>query len=79
MSDAAVLVFVVLTFAVLVTAHVAIVFGLARHEPRWHAAVAFFVPPLAPYWGFGARMRARSIVWCVAFALYVIARVVARS
>lgn len=79
MSDAAVLVFAVLTFAVLVTAHVTLVFGLARREPRWRAAVAFFVPPLAPYWGLGERMRVRSIIWCVAFALYVIARVVAHS
>lgn len=79
MSDGTVLVFVVLTFAVLVTAHVAIVFGLARHEPRWRAAVAFFVPPLAPYWGFRERMRVRSIIWGVAFLLYVIALLGART
>lgn len=76
MSDTVVVVVAVLTFAVLITAHLALVLGLALREPRWHAAVAFVVPPLAPYWGFRENMRVRSIVWGAAFVVYVIVRAI---
>jgi hypothetical protein len=78
-SDTLIIAFVVLTFAGLLTAHVAIVFGLAFREPRWRAAVAFVVPPLAPYWAFREHLRVRSILWGVAFVLYLIARLAGRS
>jgi hypothetical protein len=63
-----------LAFAVLVTAHVAIVAGLARRAPRWRAAVALVVPPLAPYWGW-TRLRRWSLTWVVAVAVYAVVRV----
>jgi hypothetical protein len=36
------------------------------------ALVALLVPPLAPWWAWQARLRARTIVWGAALALYAI-------
>jgi hypothetical protein len=66
----------VLAFAVVVTAHVTLVAGLAWRAPRWRALVAFVVPPLAPYWGWSA-LRLRSVVWLVGAVAYAVLRVVA--
>ncbi|HEX9295908.1 MAG TPA: hypothetical protein VF881_08730 [Polyangiaceae bacterium] len=60
----------VLAFATLVTVHVAIVFGLAKEQPRWRAAVAFFVPPLAPYWALRGGMKVRGGIWIGSVILY---------
>jgi len=51
-------------------AHGTLVVGLARRHPRWRAAAALVVPPLAPWWGRGAGLRVPTIVWCAALALY---------
>ena len=59
-----------LAFATLVTVHVAIVFGLWQRYPRWHAAVAFFVPPLAPYWALRDGMVVRGGIWIGCVILY---------
>jgi len=59
-------------------AHGALVVGLARRHPRWRAAAALVVPPLAPWWGRRAGLRIATIVWCAALALYA-AGVVALS
>jgi hypothetical protein len=64
----------ILAFATGVTAHVAIAAGLVRQAPRARAAVAFFVPPLAPVWAAKANMRAWAIVWVASATLYVLAR-----
>ena len=66
----------VLAFAVLVTAHVALVVGLAARAPRWRARVALAVPPLAPYWGWGT-LRRRSVLWVASAVVYGVLRVVA--
>jgi hypothetical protein len=65
---------VVLSFATLVTAHVTLVFGLARRAPRWRAAVAAVVAPLAPFWGLQARMLVRAGLWIASALAYAIAR-----
>jgi hypothetical protein len=65
---------VVLSFATLVTAHVTLVFGLARRAPRWRAAVAALVAPLAPFWGIKARMLARAGLWIASAVVYLVAR-----
>jgi hypothetical protein len=65
-----------LAFAVVVTAHLTLVAGLAWRAPRWRALVALVVPPLAPYWGWDG-LRQRSVVWLAAAAVYVVLRVVA--
>jgi hypothetical protein len=69
---------VVLTFATLVTCHVALVAGLARREPRVRALVAFFAPPVAPVYGARAGMRVRSAAWAVSAVAYVALRIAAR-
>lgn len=70
MRDAAIYIGLVLAFATLITVHVAIVFGLAYHHPRWHALVAFFVPPLAPYWALRGGMVVRGGIWIGSVILY---------
>jgi hypothetical protein len=63
-----------LAFAVLVTAHVAIAFGLARRKPRWKAILALAVVPLAPYWGARSGMHVRTVAWVVSALVYVTLR-----
>jgi hypothetical protein len=57
-------------FAVFLVAHVALVLGLARRRFGWRAALAFAIPPLAPWWGWAEGMRVRAIVWGAALAVY---------
>ena len=68
---------VVLAFAFLVTAHVAIAVGLLGRRPRWRAPVALVFAPIAPYWAWKERMRVRAGVWTAGLVVYVIARVAA--
>jgi hypothetical protein len=68
----------VVSFALFVTAHVAITYGLAFRPPRWRALAAFLVAPLAPYWAWREHMRIRFGVWLAALVLYVVASIVAR-
>jgi hypothetical protein len=75
--DAIVAAAVVLAFAALVAAHVAIVASLARCSPRWRALAALVAAPLAPYWGWREGMRWRARVWVVAALAYGVARVLA--
>jgi hypothetical protein len=60
-----------LSLALLVTAHVALVAALAGRPPRWRAALALVVPPLAIVWG-RENFRRWCVVWLVAAALYVL-------
>jgi hypothetical protein len=60
----------VLSFAALVTTHVALTIGLARRPRRWRAWVAFFAFPLAPWWGWKANMRVRGGLWLAAASCY---------
>ena len=55
-----------------VTDHVALSVGLMRRRPRWRGLVALLVAPLAPVFGFGARLRVRSVLW-IAFAVAYVA------
>ena len=71
------LVTLVLSFAVLVTSHVALVFGLTTRIPRWKGPVALLVPPLAPFWGVTARMYFRSALWLGSLLVYAATRFVA--
>jgi hypothetical protein len=64
-------------FAAFVTAHVALVVGLATRPPRWRAPVALVVVPLAPYWGARAGMHARVVLWGVSGAAYILFRFLA--
>jgi hypothetical protein len=55
---------------VFVAAHLALVAGIARREAWWRAGVALVVAPLAPWWGWHAGMRRRTIAWGAALAVY---------
>ncbi len=69
----------VISFAALLTTHVALTIGLTRRRPRWRAIVAFLLPPLAPWWCCQERMRGRAVVWIVAALLYGVMLVVASA
>jgi hypothetical protein len=58
-------------FALLVTAHVTLVAGLAARPPRWRAIVALLAAPLAPFWGIRAGMRGRAAAWLAGALAYV--------
>ena len=72
MKDALFFGAVVVTFALAVTFHVVLVVGLARRS-MMRGVAAFVVPPLAPYWGFAAGMKARSTGWIASVVLYAVA------
>jgi hypothetical protein len=59
-----------LALAAALAAHVALVAGLARRGEWGRAAIALVVGPLAPWWGWRAGMRGRTMAWLVAVALY---------
>jgi hypothetical protein len=71
-KDIALLSVSVIAFAVLVTIHCAIVYGLAGRPPRWRALVAFVVVPLAPYWALRERMRFRAGAWVAGAVVYCV-------
>lgn len=74
MLDTQAFALLVLSCAVGVTAHVAIVFRLASIAPRGPALIAFLVPPLAPFFGIRARMFATSAIWLFAWIVYFATR-----
>lgn len=78
MKDLVVVVTLVLAFALFITAHVAIVYGLAVRTPRWRAGAAFLVAPLGVYWAWREQMRIRAGIWGAALTLYVVATVISR-
>ena len=51
-------------------AHAALVVGLLRSPPRYMAALAVVLPPLAPYYGWRRGMRARTFVWLGGLGAY---------
>lgn len=52
-------------------AHVTLVIGLLRRKPWWRGLVALVVPPLAPYWGYEAKLRYRVTLWLATLAVYL--------
>jgi len=70
----------VLAFATLVTAHVALVARLVMQErPRWRGLVALVVPPLAVLWAFRAGWRKTATLWLVAVLVWVVALIAAQA
>lgn len=76
-SSLAAYIAIVLAFAAAITAHVALVFGIGKRLTWWRALTALAVVPLAPYFGFRARLRARSVVWLCCVLLYGVMLIVA--
>jgi hypothetical protein len=61
-----------LALAAFTAAHVAIAVGFAQGGQWRQALLALLVPPLAPWWGWRAGMRARTLVWGAMLALYAL-------
>lgn len=72
MTDTVVVALLIIAFALALTMHVVIAFGLAQRRPRWRAAVALVVPPFAPYWAWQEQMRARAGLWIAAAVVYIV-------
>jgi hypothetical protein len=72
--DEIVSVALVLAFASWVTAHVALVAGLAVRRPRWRAVAALAIVPLAPWWGRTEGMHRRTVAWVVGALAYALLR-----
>jgi hypothetical protein len=66
-----------ISFATMLTAHVAVTYGLAFRAPRWRALIGFFVAPLGLYWAWRERMKIRAGIMASALGLYVVASIVA--
>ncbi len=77
MKDIVLVASLVIAFALFVTVHVTIVFGLAKRPPRWRALVGFVVPPAAIYWAWREHMRVRAGLGAAALVSYVAARILA--
>ena len=75
--DIAVLIALVVSFATLITVHVALAIGLTLNRPRWRGPLALVVPPLAPYWGMEVGMKRRAALWVGALSVYALARIIA--
>ena len=78
MKDLILVVMLVLAFALLITAHIAIVYGLAVRAPRWRAGAALVIAPLGVYWAWRGQMRIRAGIWGAALVLYALATIIAR-
>jgi hypothetical protein len=52
--------------------HGSLLGALIMHRPRYRAAVALVLPPLAPYWGWRAGFRTRAYAWATALLLYAV-------
>ncbi len=74
MRDIALLSVTLVAFALLVTVHFAIAFGLVQRRPRSRALVAFVVVPLAPYLAWRERMTVRASLWVASALAYAVAR-----
>ncbi len=78
MNDTTVTLGLVGAFALLVTLHVAIFYGLLRRRHVAQGLGAFVVPPLAPWFAFTRGMRALAIAWIASAALYGVGLFLAR-
>ncbi len=65
-----VMILLVTSFALLATAHVALVLGLLGRAGGWRALVALVAVPLAPVWGLKGGLFVRSWIWLGALVVY---------
>jgi hypothetical protein len=77
-SDIVILAAVILSFAILATAHLGVVVGLLGRPRRWRSVAALVLVPLAPYWAIRERMYFRAGAWLGAAIVYGVALGVAR-
>lgn len=62
----------VAAFAAFTTLHVLLAARLAVHRPRYRAALALVLAPLAPYWGWRAGLRRHVVGWFGALGAYAL-------
>jgi len=67
-------------FATWVTVHVAIAVRLVlAGTPRYRGVLAFFLPPLAPWWAWERRWRVSAGMWVGAVVVYAVVRAIAAT
>jgi hypothetical protein len=66
-----VMIMLVASFALLATAHVALVLGLVGPAGGWRALMALVAVPLAPLWGLKNGLFVRTWIWLGALVVYV--------
>ncbi len=71
--DGALTIGLVVAFALLVTAHVASVFGIFKRRGALPGLGALMLPPLAPYFAARSGMPARACLWLAAAGAYALA------
>jgi len=59
------------SFGLLLASHVALSVGLGVLGPWYRGLIAFFVPPLAPFWGYYGKLHARSLLWILSLVMHV--------
>jgi hypothetical protein len=69
--DLALIIVLVLSAGVLLSAHVSLSVGLARLGPWHRGLLAFVIPPLAPFWGYHGKLHTRSLIWIVAVTIHL--------
>lgn len=78
MRDALLMGGLLLSFATLVTTHIAIGVRLMRRVRPWYRGlIAVLVPPLAPLWAYEQRWRRLTFLWLAALSLYAVTLAVA--
>ncbi len=78
-DDIVLLAALVLSCALAITAHIAIVFGLFARKMPGKAAISLFVLPLAPVWAMTNKMLVRGGIWIFAVIVYGVAWLLARG
>ena len=63
--DFAILMLIWLSFSSLATLHVVLAFAIGQRLGKPRGWLSLLVFPLAPYFGFVARVKSKSLLWCV--------------
>lgn len=69
--DIALLFGLAMSLGLLLASHVALSIGLTALGPWHRGLIAFFIPPLAPFWGYSGKLHTRSLLWIVALVVHV--------
>lgn len=79
-ADLVLAIVLITSLATLVTCHCSLAFGLIRRHTVQRQGWLLLLPPtawLAPYWGYRAGLRARSLVWTGSLIVYLVALLLA--
>jgi uncharacterized membrane protein YhaH (DUF805 family) len=79
-ADLVLAIVLITSLATLVTCHCSLAFGLIRQHAVQRQGWLLLLPPtawLAPYWGYRAGLRARSLIWTGSLVVYLVALLLA--